>query len=226
MFSTSPTSTRRGFLGCAVLGGMAALLIGTAAPAQAGDVEAEAQQFIDSLARATVAIAADHDMPADQRGQRLRALLERGFDTQVISRFVLGRHWRDASAAQQAEFVSLFRDYTVASYARRFESYAGQTLQIVEARDQGGEEGKIKVLVHSVLQSAGSAPVKVDWRLRQTADGWRIYDVVVEGVSMVLTQRSEFSAVILRHGNGLDGLLEQLRKRTAQLEAEAARRTG
>lgn len=211
-------TTRRMFLG-----GIAALAATAATPALAG-VESEARQFIDQLARDTVAVVADRQASADVRSARLRDLLERGFDTEVISRFVLGRYWRDASEAERRQFVALFRDYTVASYARRFENYAGQRLEVLDARDQGGTRGSIKVLVSTRLLRPGGEPVKVDWRVRQSPNGWRIYDVVVEGVSMVLTQRSEFSAVIQRGGGSIQGLMEQLRARTAQLEAASASR--
>ncbi|MEQ9639532.1 MAG: ABC transporter substrate-binding protein [Alphaproteobacteria bacterium] len=205
-------STRRAFVA-----GLAALAFTAATPAQA-KVEAEARQFIEQLAQSTVDVVADRDASPATRTERLSHLLNRGFDTEVISRFVLGRHWRDASESERREFVALFHDYTVASYARRFEAYAGHRLEVTDARDQGGERGRIKVLVSSQLLRPTGAPVKVDWRVRQTAEGWRIYDVVVEGVSMVLTQRSEFSSVILR-GGSIQGLLDQLRARTAQLSA-------
>ncbi len=211
-------STRRSFFA-----GLAAIAVVAATPAHA-DVENEARQFIDKLAQATVAVVADQSAPNDVRTERLRGLLERGFDTEVISRFVLGRYWRDASEAQRDRFVALFRDYTVASYARRFETYAGHRLETLTARDQGGHRGQIKVLVASRLLRPSGAPVKVDWRVRQTPHGWRIYDVVVEGVSMVLTQRSEFASVIQRSGGNIDGLLDQLRDRTAQLSAASASR--
>jgi phospholipid transport system substrate-binding protein len=212
MMTACVTMSRR-----ALLAAIGTLALTAAAPAHAG-VEREASRFIEQLAADTVAIVGDEAATSGDRSGRLRGLLDRGFDTEVIGRFVLGRYWNGASETQQRDFVALFRDFTVASYARRFDSYAGQTLQVLEARDQGGEAGKTKVLVSSRMLRPGADAVRIDWRVRQTGDGWRIYDVVVEGISMVLTQRSEFAAVLQRSGGNIDGLLEQLRASTARLE--------
>ena len=206
----------------ALLCSIPALALCTAGPTWAAEAASEAQTFIDDMARAAIAIASAPDLAVSERSGRLRGLLERGFDVQVMSRFVLGRYWRDASAAQQQAFVAMFRDFTVATYALRFDSYAGQTLQVVEAREQGGGEGGVKVLVSSRLLRPGGAAIALDWRVRQSRDGWRIYDVVVEGVSMVMAQRSEFAAVIQRNGSNVDDLIEQLRARTARLTAETS----
>jgi phospholipid transport system substrate-binding protein len=196
---------------------LATVAVSAAVPAQAG-VEAEAGQFIEGLAAETVALAADTSITATDRAERLRSLLQRGFDTEVIARFVLGKYWRDTSEEQRRDFMSLFRDYTVASYARRFEDFDGHRLTVLNARNQGGAEGKAKVAVASQFIRPGAEPVRIEWRVRQTDDGWRIYDVVVEGISMVLTQRSEFAAVLQRSGGNIDGLLEQLRATTVRLE--------
>ena len=213
MFACSLTATRR-----SLLAGFTALLLAAAAPAHA-DAEEGARLFIEGLAAETVAIAADPAMDATGRQDRLRALLERGFDTDVIGRFVLGRYWQDATDTQRHDFIALFRDFTVASYARRFEGYEGQRLEILNIRNQGGAEDRQKVMVGSRMLRPAGDPVRIDWRVRQAEDGWRIYDVVVEGISMVLTQRSEIAAVLQRSGGNIDGLLEQLRANTARLES-------
>lgn len=212
MIAACLTTSRR-----TLLVGLAGLALIAAAPASA-DVEADASGFIEALATETVAIAADSAISAPERSERLRELLDRGFDSATIGRFVLGKYWREATADQQRDFVVLLRDFTAASYARRFEDYVGQSLRVVEARNQGGEPGKAKVLVVSRLIRPGAESIRIDWRVRQGEQGWRIYDVVVEGISMVLTQRSEFSAVLQRSGGNIDGLLEQLRATTARIE--------
>lgn len=187
----------------------------TAAATADGD---EAARLISELADKTIDIISDESLSRTARADRLRDVINRGFDTDAIGRFVLGRHWQSADAAQRKEFIRLFRDYTALSYARRFEAYAGQKLAITGTRDIGNENGNgHRVLVQSEIKNAEGGPVKIDWRLRHDAEGWRIYDVIVEGVSMVLTQRSEFASVIDRNGGKLQPLIDQIKDRMADL---------
>lgn len=178
----------------------------------------EPARLIGELADETVAIVSDKSLPRTARAERLREVIDRGFDTDTIGRFVLGRHWQSADATERQEFVRLFRDYTALSYARRFEAYAGQQLTVTGTREVGDNDGSDRrVLVQSEMRNGGNPPVAIDWRLRHGQDGWRIYDVIVEGVSMVLTQRSEFAAVIDRNGGRLQPLLDRIKDRMADL---------
>jgi phospholipid transport system substrate-binding protein len=200
--------------------GFAALAVAAACAAPAAHADGDAAAFIDQLGRQATALAGDKSLDIGTRTEKLRLLLDRGFDGAAIGRFVLGKYWRSASEAERAEFITLFRDFTAVSYARRFDAYRGETLTILGSSVQAGE-GPPTAVVRSRLSRADGSVVRVDWRVRQTADGWRVYDVVVEGISMLLTQRSEFGAVIQRSG-GLDGLLQQLRRRSAESAANAA----
>jgi phospholipid transport system substrate-binding protein len=204
----------------ALLRGMAGIAAGAVLfawerPAAAADTEAAAR-LIAELAERTIAVVSDDSLSRKDRAARLRAIIDRGFDTKSIGRFVLGKHWQNADEAERREFVALFREYTAMTYARRFEAYASQRLAVSGARPAGnGDNEKVRVL--SEMRGAEGAPVKIEWRLRHGADGWRIYDVIVEGVSMVLTQRSEFAAVIDRNGGKLQPLLDRLKDRVASL---------
>jgi len=113
--------------------------------------------------------------------------------------------------AQQEEYRRLFEDYIVATYARRFADYSGETMTVMGSRVTKQDVTVVRTRIHL----AKGDPVKVDW-LVSTRDGGegRIIDVVVAGVSMALTHRSDFAAVIKRDG-GIDGLLRQLREKIA-----------
>ena len=193
--------------------GGALVLLGR--PAIAADTD-EASRMIAELADRTIAIVSKQDVPRAQRAQELRVVIDRGFDTKAIGRFVLGKAWKTADEAQREQFIAVFRDYTALSYARRFESYAGQKLEVTAARPMSDDENE-KVRVLSQMGGTGGPPVNVEWRVRHGSDGWRIYDVVVEGVSMVLTQRSEFAAVIDKNGGKLQPLIDELKGRMAEL---------
>ena len=139
--------------------------------------------------------------------------MTQGFDLPLIARFTVGRYWRSASEAEQAEFMAVFEDYLVATYAARLGNYSGQLLRVMNNRDLDENE----VVVSSEIQQGTAPAIKVDWRVRRTAATWRIIDISVEGVSMAVAQRSEFGAVIRAKGGKLPALTQLLRTKTDTL---------
>src|SRR5215472_370502 len=152
--------------------------------------------------------------PQTERLVRFRELFQSAFDGPGIARFVLGRYWRTASQDEQQEFLKLFEDYLVFVYGTRFASLNGETLKIRGSR--AGENGDI---VATEMISPGEAPVKIDWRLITDNGVFKINDVVIEGISMMVTQRSEFASVIQRHGGQVSGLLSMMRERSRTASA-------
>lgn len=142
------------------------------------------------------------------REQRLREIFRTGFDLPFIGRFVLGRHWQEASEEQRQEYQDAFAQFVVHSYASRLadETVTGFSITNIRALDDRD------VLVQTVIERPGGAPpLNYGWRVRDTDAGLKVIDIVVENVSLVVTQRSEFSAVVQRQG--LDGLIRALRAR-------------
>lgn len=183
----------------------------------AGDDE-DAAQFVRSFGDQAIAMLSDPALGPEDREREFRRLLTDGFHLELIGRFVLGRHWRRASDEERAEFQRLFEDYVVASYAQQLASYAGEQLVI----QRGQVKGERGALVSSQITRPQGDPIQVEWRLRRAGEGWRIIDVVIEGISMAVTHRSEFSSVIGSHGGRIDGLLEVLRGKTAPTETHAS----
>lgn len=143
----------------------------------------------------------------EQKNAFFHTALRRDFDLNGICRFVLGPYWRDASEAQRQEFQTLLENYLVRFYGQRFAQYKGESLKVTGSRaDHDGA-----IATSEIVRPEGP-PIRVDWRL-STSDGYyKINDVVVDGVSMALTQRSEFAGLIQRNGGELDGLLATMRE--------------
>lgn len=174
--------------------------------------------FVRGFSDEAIALLADRSLSNGQRDLEFRRLLERNFDLKRIGRFVLGKHWRRASQDERAEYHRLFGDFVIATYAARLGPYSGETLEVGDVR-RAGERG---VTVTSRILPPQGAPIRLDWRLRRTgSDGWQIVDIVVEGVSLALTQRSEFDSVIQRSGGTIDGLLQVLRDKTNRQDPAA-----
>ena len=135
-------------------------------------------------------------------------MLDDSFDIKTIGRFALGRYWRQATSAQKKEYLRLFQDMIVNVYSRRFGDYNGEKFEVLSARGQGPSD---VIVISQIIPKSGAA-ISIDWRVRKKSERLVVIDIIVEGVSMALTQRSDFAAVIQRGGGKVDVLLEHWRK--------------
>ena len=177
--------------------------------AQAGAAGADAQKFIDNLGEATVSSLTGSSLSEAERGTRFRSLLESQFDMPGISKFVLARYWRVASDAERADFQRLFEDLLVQAYAKKFAEYAGERFQV--AGSQANDDDSITV--NSLINRPNGDVVRLDWRVAD-AGGLKISDLIVEGVSLRTTYRSDVASVIQNNGGKVAGLLDALRQKT------------
>jgi len=181
--------------------------------AVAQQAQADTEKFIASLGdRALQVLVVDSQSEAE-REDAFRGLLSEGFDLRLISRYALGRYWRRATKEQRAEYAKLFEDFIVETYVARLSEYSGETLKVVGSRPDDQD-----TIVHSEIVRDGRPPIRVDWRVRNGDEQLKIIDVVVEGVSMLLTQRDEFASVIQRSGGNVEGLLARLREKSGDGE--------
>lgn len=191
---------------------LAAMLL-VSAPASAGtagtsESQAAATQFLETFGAKAIATLGDQAITPTQREAQFRQLLSEGFALKTIGRFVMGKHWKRATAEEKQDFARLFEDFVVRSYLNKLSNYSGEKLAVGRARTN---ESKGLAAVSSKIQRSSGSPIAVEWRLHAKDGHWRIYDVVVEGVSMALAQRSEFDAVIRSSGGQIQGLLDRLR---------------
>lgn len=209
-----------GRVGNAAAAAFMALLLSAYAvsPAKAGTRAAEAQSFIEDLAASGVAMLESSKYSETEREVEFRRITRRGFALDAVAQFVAGRHWRAMSDDQRAEFQNLFSEWLLTSYARRLGSYAGQRLEVINSFELQNKARDIVVRTR-VVHTDGQPPVVADWRVREFAGAFKIIDVMIEGVSMATTQRTEFDSVIRKVG--VEGLLANLRSRLAVLVAGA-----
>ena len=177
---------------------------------------ADPTALISNLGREALAVLGKGTNES-QRVARFRELLREDFDVPGIARFVLGRYWNTATEEQRAEFVKLFENYVAAAYATRLAEYAGEQFKVTGSRPDG--EGAI--VSSQILRPAGAAPIKVDWRLTGRNGNYKISDVSVDGISMAVTQRSEFASVIQHSGGQLQGLIAMLREKAGGVAARS-----
>lgn len=170
----------------------------------------QARALIQDLGDQVLEILRDSSLSDDRKLDRLINLLDGPIDLDLVARLILGRHWRTASEAQRQEYLELFRDYALNFLASKLHLYRGQSYEVLDAQVISERDALVTT---RILDNQGP-PLKVDWRLRDRKGALVAIDVVVEGVSLIVTQRSEFGSVIER--DGFEGLLTELRQRIRQ----------
>jgi len=189
---------------------VALLLIAViAAPLPARAAATDPSGFISDLGERAINVLTSTQSQAERESQFTK-LFDEGFDVPGIARFVLGPYWRTATDAQRDEFTKLFEAYIIHAYVVRFSAYSGQQLKVTGSRPEG--DGAL--VTSQITGVNNSPPVKVDWRVAKADAGFKITDVIVEGVSMAITERQEFASVIQRGGGQLEALLKALRERS------------
>jgi phospholipid transport system substrate-binding protein len=168
------------------------------------------EQFIASLGDRALQVLVVDSQDAAARDTAFRGILDEGFDLPLIGRYALGRYWRRATPEQRSEYVKLFEDFIVVTYVARLGEYSGETLRVVSSRSDDQD-----TIVTSEIVLEGRQSIRVDWRVRNGDSEPKIIDVIVEGISMLLTQRDEFASVIQRSGGNVEGLLTRLREKSS-----------
>lgn len=154
----------------------------------------------------------------DEQGRidAIAVLLEDATDVELLGRLVLARYWQQLNDEQQARYRTLFRDVVMRTFARRLNQYAQDAHGPLEERFtivSSAPAGQQDVLVRSRVRPESGKTLAVDWRLREGDAGPVIIDVIIEGVSLLVSQRSEFAAVIER--SDMEGLLAEMQARAS-----------
>ena len=206
----------------------AVLVVAGAGTAQTAQVEPGA--FVQALGDKTIDVIKEPESRPDERKRHVRELLSENFDLDTIGRFVLGRHWRAATPAQRREYATLFRTLILETYALRLESFrktifarfgddAGEVLEALRVRILRVQRvNERDSLVTTELGIPGHAPLHVAYRVRADNGALKVVDVIEEGLSLLVTRRSEFAAVVKRHG--VAGLLDRLRAQGANADVK------
>ena len=136
------------------------------------------------------------------------------FDFISMSKWVLGKHWKQATEAQRYEFINQFKELLVRTYARALLEYSGQEIKYFPVEQNPKSN---LAVVRTELTSLSNAQLPILYRMHQKNEEWKVVDVSVDGVSLVTTYRGSFATQIKK--NGFDSLLIELSKKNARLEA-------
>jgi phospholipid transport system substrate-binding protein len=188
-----------------VLAFIGAMAFAAVALAQALAPDQLVQKITDDV---LAAIKSDKELAAGDKQKALKVAEEKVLpyiDFEQATRLAVGRAWSQASPEQKKRLVGEFRNMLVRTYSNAIQAYQGQTLKVLPAR---GKQDPEDTTVRTQFIRAGGQPLPIEFHMRQADKTWKVYDIVVEGVSLVITYRSEFDAVVKQEG--IDGLIKRL----------------
>jgi len=136
-------------------------------------------------------------------------ILVRHFDFEKITQAVVGNHWSTATAAQQKALIAGFQQVLIRTYAKALLNYSGQEIRYLP--ETPGPQSS--VLVSTQVREPGAQPIAIDYRLYKKGGDWKVYDIKIDNVSLVLNYRSSFQSQIRQ--KGLDGLIDRLEEMNA-----------
>ena len=193
----------------ALSGTFPALVDGAVAAVGAGDAGA----FVKSIGDQLVSII---NAPGDGRQKRteIARVIDASVDVDGIARFCLGRFWPRATPDQQRDFIQAFRSMLVTNVAQKLGDYRGVRFSVgrTQRRDTGD-------LVTTTIERPNEQPSHIDWLITQVGGTQKIEDMVAEGVSMRITQRSDYESFLNKNGGDIVQLIRSLQQRAAQMAA-------
>jgi phospholipid transport system substrate-binding protein len=174
--------------------------------AHAAATTKDAEIYVNTLGNKALGIIGNKTLAKPQKQTQLEKIFSENVDVPWVGKFVLGRFWKEVTEPQKKAYLAEYERFLVRNYASGFADYSGGTFKVTGSQDEGDEEFIVNMEIASA--EAGSEPVLVDYRVRNEKGGFKVYDIIVEGVSMIQTQRSEFSSIL--NSEGIEYLTKQL----------------
>ncbi len=199
-----------------VLALLAVLGVAFVAPGVPSAQDVGAGAFLESLTQDVFAKLTDPSLSQTEKERDLRSLFRQNFDVPAISRFVLGKHWRRTSTAERQDFVDAFEEMNTRQFLAMVGEFSEEMFSVLKVQ-QDAAKPSLSLVSTEIAQSEGE-PISVVWRVRNKDDQHKVLDIVVEGVSMAITLRHEYGAVVKT--NGVDGLIAIMREKNAKLATQ------
>ena len=196
-----------------LVGGL--LLAGQARRVEAGEPQDKVRRTVDDV----LTVLANKALQAQERRAKIRQVVLQRFGFEEMAQRSMGQHWRTLTPQQQQEFVALFTDLLEASYVNRIESSSGGSRRCVIPKRK---LPMTQATVHTEVINERDLAATVEYRLLHKNGDWQVYDIVIEGVSLVNNYRTQFNSIILK--DSYAGLVKQMRLKREQEQAGSPRR--
>ena len=191
------------------------LMVGFSSPLLADGEQGSATEAMKETLDQVLKVLGDESLKAPERAQErletLEKIIEKRFDYREMGKRALGRHWQKLSGTEQEEFVRLVQRFLSKTYAGNVDGYSGEQVRYLKERRKGDFAEVQTTVLSKKLE------ISLYYRLLKSSQTWRVYDVVIDGVSLVKNFRSQFGRII--EAESVHGLLEKLRSKTARSQS-------
>lgn len=174
----------------------------------ASDLDPKVKEYVDQLIDKSFSILKNDNLTIEQKMEKSEELMTQNMDLEWMSKFVLGRHRRGLSLKQINDFTKIYSVYVVKSYSSAVKSYQDQDLKVKNERKINNNEYSVRTL----LVTPGMEPLRIEYIIRDLGhDNFKVFDIVIEGVSLISSHQSEFSSII--SNEGFDSLIKKLNEK-------------
>ncbi|MDY4885374.1 MAG: ABC transporter substrate-binding protein [Alphaproteobacteria bacterium] len=171
----------------------------------------KAEDFVKNITKQGIEEIINSDVTQAEKDQRFAKLFNEYLDLDFIGRFVLGRYWKTATPKQRSEFITVYRELNIKTWSKRFDEFKGKIF-IFNGTTPSSSQNQI--FVNSTVPMDQGAPAKVVWRVKETNGQFKVVDIIIENVSLAITARNEYTTYIRKSPDGIDGLINDLKKKS------------
>jgi phospholipid transport system substrate-binding protein len=166
--------------------------------------------MIDNLTQKGVEEIINSNASQEEKSRIFRKLFTENLDLDFIGKYVLGRYWRTATPAQKKEFITLYKEFNVQTWSKRFDEFKGKHFTSAGASSANNPD---QIFVNTTVPMENASPVSVKWRVYERSGEMKVIDIIIENVSLAQTARNEYTSFIAKSPDGVAGLLENLRQK-------------
>ena len=178
------------------------------------DIDAtKAENFIKNLTKQGIEEIINADVSKQEKDNRFYKLFNENLDMNKIGQFVLGRYWRAATPAQKKEFINVYRELNIKTWGSRFDEFKGKNFVFKGTTPLNSKNASNQIFVDTEVPMTEGKPAKVVWRVEEGKNGFKVVDIIIENVSLAITARNEYTAVIQKSPNGIDDLIAELKSK-------------
>ena len=171
----------------------------------------KAEDFVKNITKQGIEEIINSDVTQAEKDQRFAKLFNEYLDLDFIGRFVLGRYWKTATPKQRSEFITVYRELNIKTWSKRFDEFKGKIF-IFNGTTPSSSQNQI--FVNSTVPMDQGAPAKVVWRVKETNGQFKVVDIIIENVSLAITARNEYTTYIRKSPDGINGLINDLKKKS------------
>ncbi|MEQ9115601.1 MAG: ABC transporter substrate-binding protein [Rickettsiales bacterium] len=192
---------------------IAILLINTASLADEG-----VKKFINGVADRVISVAGNKSYSKKQKAAHMMEVMKSNFNIRWMSKFVLGSSYRDLNDKQKSTYYNSYQKYLLYSYLPNLLQYSNETFRIISVKEMGKKDCTVET---EIIRHNGKPPIKLSYHVKKRSNGsYKVVDIIAEGISAILSQRSEFKEIIQQ--SGVNGLIDLIKNKNIQFDKDYA----